>query len=398
MHPTRHSKSRYALVLGFIFFIYLLDNPFLFDTVGIGRSFNSLLKPLLWMGLALMIWRYPAVRPVGKLKTRGSLNFWAFTLAVIIIAIQFLAGLIDGLGKSPYDHSLTGMMSNTLMIGTVLVGRELARSYLVNSLTRVENYKVFIPVTLLMTLMAFPMAKFTSFTSYEEIAKFMAQFLIPEFSKNLLATVLVFYGGAASSIIFMVVIEAFQWFSPILPNLKWITAALVGILTPVFLLTAVEIIYEDEAKIRKRKSKGEENPLSWILTTLVSIGIVWFSVGVFSVYPSVIATGSMIPMIQPGDIILVNKKVDTNHLQTGEVIQFKRDDILISHRILDIVADEKQGTISYKTKGDNNSGADSELVKPTDVKGEVVKVIPKLGWPTLLMKSKKDVPLDKIEF
>lgn len=394
MKPTRFSKSRYALLVGLILFIYLLDNP-LVKIVSGSTYFNSILRPTLWLGIGLLVWMFPAFRQVGKLKTRGSLYFWSFNFAFIMIVVQVLAGLVDGLGKSPYDHSVTGMLSNILIVGSVLVGRELARHYLVNSITREESYRVFFGVAVFMTLVAFPISKFTGLKGYEEIVKFLAQFLVPEFSKNLLATVLVFYGGPFASVLFMGTLEAFHWLSPILPNLKWITAALVGILTPVFLLSFAQIVYEGESRIRKGKDK-EESPLSWIITTLVSIGIIWFSIGVFPVYPSVIATGSMIPMIQPGDVILVDKKIDPLQLSKGDVIQFRREDILISHRIIDVT--EKDGVKNYKTQGDNNSGPDTELVKPEDVKGEVIKVVPKVGWPTLLIKSKRDIPLDEIEF
>jgi signal peptidase len=373
-----------------------MDNSY-FKTLGLNDVYyNSFAKPILWCGIAFLVWVYPSVRSMGKLRTKGAIHFWSFTLAVIVIAVQFVAGSIDGIGKSPYSHSFAGILSNTIIIGTVLIARETSRNYLVNSITREENYMIFIIVSLFMTLITFPTSRFTDFKTYEDLVKFIAQFLAPEFSKNLLATVLVFYGGPMSSILFMGTLDAFQWFSPILPNLKWITAALVGILTPVFLLSIVEIIYEDEAKIRSRTDKNEENPLSWIFTTLISIGVIWFSVGVFPIYPSVIATGSMIPMIQPGDIIIVDKKADANNLVKGQVIQFKRDNILISHRIVDIV--DNDGVKCYKTKGDNNSGPDTELVKPQDVKGEVIKVVPKLGWPTLLFKSRNEIPIEKVQF
>lgn len=395
MHPTRFSKTRYLLVIVLILFIYLLDSS-LAKMVSESDYFYSLIRPLLWCGIALLVWFFPAVRPAGKLRTRGSLNFWAFNFAVIMIAVQFVAGLIDGLGKSPYNHSLTGIVSNILIVGTALIGREFARSYLVNGKTRVESYRIFILVALFLTIVSFPIAKYTGFTSYEEIVKFIAQYLAPEFTKNLLATVLVFYGGAMSSILFMGTLEAFQWLSPILPDLKWITAALIGILVPVFLLSFAEIIYADEEKIRRRKDKTDENPWSWMATALVSIGIIWFAVGVFPIYPSVIATGSMIPMIQPGDVILVDKSVDASQLEKGQVIQFKRDNILISHRIIDVV--EMEGEKSYRTQGDNNRGSDSELVKPQDIKGKIIQVVPKIGWPTLLIKSQKETPLNDVRF
>ena len=85
------------------------------------------------------------------------------------------------------------------------------------------------------------------------------------------------------------------------------------------------------------------------------------------------------------------------NLKEGDVIQFKRDNILISHRITELVYDEEQGLL-FRTKGDNNSSEDSELVKPQDLKGTIEYVVPKVGWPTLLIKSDKDIDLNIIEF
>ena len=163
---------------------------------------------------------------------------------------------------------------------------------------------------------------------------------------------------------------------------------------------SMQAIYQNESRQIKVREKDEENPLGWMITSILSILIIWFSVGVFPIYPSVIATGSMEPMIKPGDVILVRKTVDMegiNNLKVGDVIQFKRDNILISHRIIDIINDEKEG-LSFRTKGDNNSGADTELVKPQDIRGIIVYNVPKIGWPTLLIKSNKDIPLDDIVF
>jgi signal peptidase len=150
----------------------------------------------------------------------------------------------------------------------------------------------------------------------------------------------------------------------------------------------------------KKRQQDKDDLVSWIITSIAAIGIIWFAVGVFPIYPSVIATGSMEPDIMPGDITLVEKITDMeeiNNLNKGDIIQFKRDGILISHRIIEIRNDEKEG-ILFKTKGDNNSGPDSDLVKPQDVKGTIKYTIPKVGWLTLLIKSKDDMPLDEIVF
>ena len=52
----------------------------------------------------------------------------------------------------------------------------------------------------------------------------------------------------------------------------------------------------------------------------------------------------------------------------------------------------------YITKGDNNSGRDVNIVRADKIKGEIIKVIPKAGWLTLLIKGQSDTALYEVEF
>ncbi|WP_419823899.1 signal peptidase I [Anoxybacterium hadale] len=393
------SKSRIKIIYLFLFVgvltIYALDNIVIRSLVGTSL-FIYVLKPLFWSGIALMIFLLPAQRYKSKLRVGHFINSWSFIFAVVYICVQFLAGLVDGLGKSPYDHSLYGIAINIFSIGATLVGREFFRSYIIHSLTKRENYRVFLSVSLFMTLLAFPVEKYLDLQGSESIVKFLAQYFLPEFSKNFLTTYLVFLRGPISSLIFLGTLETFNWMSPILPNLQWITAASVGILTPVFMFTAMQNMYEIESKQCRKEDLKKEGLASFLITILISVGIVWFAVGVFPIYPSVVVTGSMEPMIYPGDVILVKKTRDIKEIEIGDVIHFKRDRIMISHRITEIIT--KDGIPSYRTKGDNNNSEDIQLVKPEQIKGEIIKVVPKIGWPTMLIKSGKEIPLDEIVF
>lgn len=393
------SQNRIKIIYSFLFLavlaIYALDNIFIRSLVGTSL-FIYVLKPLFWCGIAVMIFLLPAQRYKSKLRFGNFINSWSFIFAVVYLCVQILAGLVDGLGKSPYDHSLSGIGLNIFSVGAILVGREFFRSYIIHTLTKKENYKVFLSVSLFMTVLAFPIEKYLDLQGYQSIVKFIAQYLLPEFSKNFLATYLVFLRGPVSSLIFLGTVETFNWMSPILPNLQWITAASVGILTPVFMFTAMQNMYEVESKQCRKEDLKKEGLASFLVTILISVGIVWFAVGVFPIYPSVVVTGSMEPMIYPGDVILVKKTKDLKEIETGDVIQFKRDRIMISHRITEIITTD--GVPNYRTRGDNNNADDSQLVKPEQIKGEVIKVVPKIGWPTMLIKSGKAIPLDEIEF
>ena len=93
-----------------------------------------------------------------------------------------------------------------------------------------------------------------------------------------------------------------------------------------------------------------------------------------------ILTQSMYPTIKAGDVI-VTYKDDNNQYNKGDVITFispKNGGITITHRINNVYKVNNQ--YSYKTKGDNNNTADSEVVVGNNVLGKVVLKIPKVGF------------------
>lgn len=393
------TRAKFFLILGIPLLIYIFESSPLISFISV-LTYNAIIKPLLWIGVALII-RYlmNSVGTGGKLKLSSNLKTWALNCAIIYIFISLSGGLIDGFGKSPYDHSLTGTLLNVWSLWSLLIGREFARSYLVNKLTNKENYLFFLFISLFMTITNIPFNKFMDIHGTKDAMIFLATYLGPELCENLLASYLVFIGGPLTSIIYLGVIGSFEWLSPVLPNLKWITKGAIGIGIPVFQLLIISNWYQRIRKLVKPQKNKQESILGWILTCLISVSMLWFVFGVFPIYPSAIVTGSMEPMIMPGDVILVKKIKDMagiDKLKTGDIIQFKRDDILICHRIIEI-HDEK-GTKSFKTKGDNNSSSDGKIVKVEDVKGIITNVVPKIGLPTLLFKSRNDIPIDKVVF
>lgn len=397
--PTKTSYKNCILLTTLFIGVYIIDNSKISSYIDT-FIYTYMIKPLIWIFIAMIIWKLPHIRPVSKIKNRKFIYFWAFYFGLFYVLLTIFTGLFFGLGKSPYGHTIKAILTNISLVGSTLIAKEFIRSYLISNITKKENYLIFILISLLMTFFSFPINKYVNLNGLQGYVIFVAEYFAPEFSHSLLATYLVYLGGAWTSIIYLGVIQGFHWLSPILPSLNWITTALIGIMCPIFFLMSFKLIYLNQTKEIKRYKQDEEGLFSWIITCIISVAVIWFSVGVFPIYPSVIATGSMEPMIKPGDVILVEKiknSDDINTLKINDVIQFKRDSILISHRIIEIINDEKEG-ILFKTKGDNNSTYDSDLVKPQNIKGTIKKVIPKIGYLTLLIKSNNDIPLDDLVY
>ena len=395
--PTGGSYKRSIFVIVLLVSIYLLDITGLETYMG-SFKYTYMLKPAIWICMAIFIRSMPHIRSKSKLKHRGIINLWAFNFSFIYILITIFAGLVYGFGKSPFDHSLRGIIINIIFVGTALVGTEFIRGYLVSNLAKKENYLVFIGVALLMTVISYPISKYMQLNNLQNTVIFLAESFVPELSHNIFASYLVFLGGPITSIIYLGFIQAFNWLSPILPSLKWIVTAIIGVLCPIFFMMFFQSIYLSTAGLIKKGQDENRSTFSWVLVSIISIATIWFAVGVFPIYPSVIATGSMEPLIYPGDIILVNKITKEERikdLKADDIIQFKKGSILMSHRIIEVADDDEYGLL-FTTKGDNNSASDGEPVKPQDIRGKIEYVIPKLGWPSLLIRSSKDIPFDEI--
>lgn len=103
----------------------------------------------------------------------------------------------------------------------------------------------------------------------------------------------------------------------------------------------------------------------------------------------VVQSGSMEPAIHTKSLVAV---VPRGEYQVGDIITFRSDPNMdlnnprasITHRIQSI---NKEGTISYSTKGDANNSADVTPVTQDQVVGKVRLTLPWLGYPVGFAKT-----------
>lgn len=383
-----------AIIL-WISLIYLLDNLSIF-TFNRRPFFIYTIKPLIWVLTAFIIYKFPKYRIESKRKYKKFLREWVIYLAFMYIAFEVFGGFIHGFGKSPYSLTLLGFLQNYVLLFGTLIGKETARAYIVNNGSKKSVYIRMVIAGILFTLINIPLYRAMQLKQSFEIVQFIGEEVLPDLCISIMATYLVYLGGPQLSFIYIGIIKGVQYISPILPNLKWITTAIIGGLCPIFSMMFLQYSYLKESKKLKRHEDKNENPAGWIVTTLAAVFIFWFSIGVFPIYPSVITTGSMKPIIKPGDMVLV-RRLKIADIKVGDIVQYKKDNMYIFHRVIEVVEDKDE--IKYKTKGDNNTIADSDLISIDMIKGKVIKAIPKIGWLTLIIKdSRNNVERSKVEF
>lgn len=100
--------------------------------------------------------------------------------------------------------------------------------------------------------------------------------------------------------------------------------------------------------------------------------------------PFITLSGSMQSEIYAGDLAIV-KEVDTSELKVGDVIAFRQDDIIITHRITNIV--DENGEERFITKGDNNNFEDIYPVYADMIEGKFIFKISKLGNVAIFIQT-----------
>ncbi len=97
----------------------------------------------------------------------------------------------------------------------------------------------------------------------------------------------------------------------------------------------------------------------------------------FYIYKAyLISTESMEPELKKGDAIII-KKVSEDQLRVNDVVTFKINGEIITHRIVRI--DDVNSEKFYITKGDNNNVEDSDELRFSDIEGKQIIKIPHLG-------------------
>ena len=110
----------------------------------------------------------------------------------------------------------------------------------------------------------------------------------------------------------------------------------------------------------------------WVLVLgLTSLALVPSVVGY---RPVLVTSGSMSPSINLGDVV-VTAPTDGENLAVGVVVDHNADGGRRIHRVVEATPS------GYRTKGDANLTADSEVVSPNKVKGIGALVVPFVGLP-----------------
>lgn len=340
-------------------------------------------RPALWLSVALL------AAPVwlrGLPDRPGALNRVALLgalVGVFHVSVLVLTGVMLGLGHSPYGHSAWAMAQNASYVSSGIIGLEMARACLVTALARRSPLAALALVSVGLALVTIPPARFGAFGSTESAFQTSGSIFLPALSESLLSSFLALSGGPLAPIAYRGALEAFRWFSPVLPDVPWGTTAFVGTLTPAVALLLIRGLMAPEAAAGAQQERGG----SWVAlpyaVAVIVVSFLWLSSGLLGIRPSLISGVSMKPTLEAGDIV-ITRDVSPKDIKVGDIVRFRNGSITIMHRVTEIY---RSGTTTWVvTKGDNNNHADNPITAD-QVEGRVVAVIPKVGWVGIFIKN-----------
>jgi len=127
---------------------------------------------------------------------------------------------------------------------------------------------------------------------------------------------------------------------------------------------------------------------------IVGIGVLVIWIGLQIAFGTqnpfyVVASGSMIPVLEVYDVLIVQGHEPFDEIEVGDIIVFNRPvdhDRIIVHRVASIVDDEPR---TLRTKGDANPasipGTDFPITEEEYI-GKVAYTLPQVGYVTQLLK------------
>jgi signal peptidase len=224
----------------------------------------------------------------------------------------------------------------------------------------------------------------TTFVPYT-IFTFIFYTFIPVLVENVLFTYVAQNGDFVPNIVYRAFYDMFIWTFPILPKLPWIFEAILSTILPFFLLLYIRYLVSKKDKNFIYMNIEEENPRGLLPFTVFLVFAIWFTLGAFPIKPIGVATASMYPAIEVGDIIII-KTVKPTTLKEGDIIAYKYNDTTVVHRIKNINKKENQDFV-FVTKGDNNYFEDTKPVSQGQVVGKVLFRVKHVAYPTIWLHS-----------
>ena len=277
-----------------------------------------------------------------------------------------------------------GIILNTGSILLLVLGSELFRY---QYSTKGNKFNFVLGIIALIMIDVVYSINFYNFVDNFVLLEFICVVVLPSISKNIVLSLLAKRYGYKVTIAYSAIMAVYEYVVPITPSYDSYLRSIISIIIPIINMLFVNF-YLREAKKEDTRNKNIGSRIFVILCVIFLVFIIGIYSNLFRYWVATIASGSMSPTIEVGDIVVVDKYYAENpqELVVGDVIVFKVKNTLYTHRIISIVV--KNNNYYIRTKGDYKDNAeDSWVVLRGDIIGKVNFKIKYLGLPSVWLHN-----------
>ena len=361
---------------------FILLFSILLKTLFLTSKYNTLINFFCWLVVFLILYfKYKIPKDKNFLKN-NTIRIVIITLFSYFI-ITYSLGLILGFSRNIFSLKITSIIKNIFLPLSIIVLQELIRFIYAKNISKNIKPYIFLTIVYIISTIIYK-GDIIYFNNGELIFKFICLIVIPTICFESLYSYITYKVSYIPTLLIKIVFELSAYILPIFPNLGDYISSVLGVIYPAivyFLINKSVSYYDKKQKILK---KHYYNLFTIPLLIVLSILVILIS-GIFRYKLIAIGSGSMEPIYYKGDGIIYDKKFKVDKLTKGTIIAFKKDSIIVTHRIVDIA--EFNNKYYFKTKGDNNDNIDNFIVEGDKIQGVVVYKIPYIGRPTLWLNN-----------
>lgn len=366
------------LIFQLIMFFILILNSFIHNILG---NYST----IVFLTLTIIIFKLLFGIEKDRHRFTKDIIFDVIIFLLIFFLIYYLSGLIIGFARTDNYYTLDGIKTFIIPIIITILLKEFLR-YQVVMKSEGNNLLMILTCILFIFLDVTNPIFYNGFSSKYDTFIFFALTLLPAISTNIVCSYLTFKVGYKPNVLYLLVMNLYQYLLPLVPNPNEYIASIVRFLLPILLGYKLSGFFNLTADQEIDRNYNKTSAWSLIVPTILVAVLVYFTSGYFHYYAVAIASGSMEKAISKGDIVVI-EKIDKQYdkLEKGQVIAYTYHGVLVVHRIVNIIEDK--GEYYVYTKGDANAKEDNYVVEQDTIMGTVEFVIPYLGLPTVWLNE-----------
>lgn len=348
------------------------------------KQFNTI-SLIIYLLLLLIITKITLGFEKDRHRYSKDISLEIIITLIIFFLTFYLCGLVIGFAKTNNYFTIKALTSIVIPLIIYTILKEYLRYTLITKSS--ESLILMILMTITFIFIDNTIAFAISGLSFSKSTFLLiALTFIPSITENILCSWTTYHFGFKPCLIYLLIIKLYPYLLPIIPNPNEYIYSIIFFLLPVIILLRLKKWFTTDQVNENIERVRIKQFLPYIPLAIVVITLVYFVSGYFKYYAVAIATGSMVPNINKGDVVIVNQQFKADELEKGEIIAYKYGGRVIVHRINDLIKKDK--TIIIYTKGDANNDVDGWKVTPDMIIGIVKNKIPAIGYPTIWLNER----------